>query len=103
MRKRGLRSFLSTIMTALLVAMVLTAPAGAASGDVSDNSAEDIIDCVVENMSLISQVPRPSHHEEKISAFLMDWAKQYGFSLIQDEALNVCFDIPATEGMENYP
>ena len=103
MRKRGLRSFLSTIMTALLVAMVLTAPAGAVSGDVSDNSAEDIIDCVVENMSLISQVPRPSHHEEKISAFLKDWAKQYGFSPIQDEALNVCFDIPATEGMENYP
>ena len=103
MKNREIRSFLSTVLAVLLAGMLLAAPAGAVSGDVSDSNAEDIIDCVVDNMSLISQVPRPSHHEEKISAFLMDWAKQCGFSPIQDEALNVCFDVPATEGMENYP
>ena len=48
-------------------------------------------------------VPRPSGHEEKISAFFMDWAKEQGFDPIQDEVLNVVFDVPATEGYEDYP
>ena len=32
----------------------------------------EIIDSVVDNFLQIAKVPRPSHHEEKISQFLMD-------------------------------
>lgn len=66
-----------------------------------DNAA--IIEEVVEGMKLLAQVPRPSHHEEKISAFFMNWAKEQGFEPIQDEVLNVMFDVPATAGMEDKP
>ena len=58
---------------------------------------------VVENFLKMEEVPRPSGHEEKISAFFMDWAKEQGFDPVQDEVLNVVFDVPATEGYEDYP
>lgn len=66
-------------------------------------SDAEIIDVVVDNFMLLAKVPRPSHHEEKISAFLMDWAKDQGFSPVQDASLNVMFDVPATKGMEDKP
>ena len=58
---------------------------------------------VIENFLKMENVPRPSGHEEKISAFFMDWAKEQGFDPVQDEVLNVVFDVPATEGYEDYP
>ena len=57
----------------------------------------------MENFKQLAAVPRPSHHEEKISNFLKDWAEGLGFAVIQDEALNIVFDIPATSGYENLP
>ncbi len=62
-----------------------------------------IVSEVVNGMTLLTAVPRPSHHEEKISAFFMDWAKDHGFEPHQDECLNVMFEVPATPGMENSP
>ena len=66
-------------------------------------SDEEIIAYVVENFEKLAAVPRPSHHEEKIGAFFMNWAKEQGFSPVQDEVGNVMFDVPATEGMEGQP
>ena len=66
-------------------------------------SEEEIIAYVVENFEKLAAVPRPSHHEEKIGAFFMNWAKEQGFSPVQDEVGNVMFDVPATEGMESQP
>ena len=37
-----------------------------------------IIDLVVDNMKRLAKVPRPSHHEQEISEYLMDWAKEQG-------------------------
>ena len=76
-----------------------------ASGDATSISAQDqaIVDELVENFKQLAAVPRPSHHEEKISNFLKDWAEGLGFAVIQDEALNIVFDIPATSGYENLP
>ena len=58
---------------------------------------------VIENFLKMEEVPRPSGHEEKISAFFMDWAEEQGFNPVQDDVLNVVFDVPATEGYEDYP
>ena len=64
---------------------------------------KEIIDTVVNNFMLLSKIPRPSHHEEKISNFLMEWAKSEGLNPVQDSVKNVMFDVPATKGMENKP
>ena len=79
-----------------------TEPASESTSE-PDVEEVDITQIIVDNFSLLAQVPRPSHHEEKINAFLMDWARQMGFDPRTDESMNITFDVPATEGMENYP
>lgn len=49
----------------------------------------------------ISKVPRPSKREEKIVAWLLDWAGEKGLAARTDEAMNVLIDVPASEGFEN--
>lgn len=49
----------------------------------------------------ICAVPRPSHHEEAISAWLMDWAASRGFDTHRDHEGNVLVRVPASPGMEN--
>ena len=89
------------ILLALLTALMLAFTA-AAQGE-SLKTDDEIIDGVMENFLQLTKVPRPSHHEEMISAFLMDWAREQGLEPVQDQALNVMFEVPATEGYEEYP
>jgi len=51
----------------------------------------------------ISQVPRGSGDEEKISEFLVNFAKELNLEVVQDEHLNVIIRKPATAGYENCP
>lgn len=49
----------------------------------------------------ICSIPHPSHHEEKIATFIVDWAKGKGFYVERDNAGNILIRKPATKGMEN--
>lgn len=49
----------------------------------------------------ICQVPRPSKKEEKIRAFLINFAKENNFEYETDDIGNVIIRKPATPGMEN--
>lgn len=49
----------------------------------------------------ITRIPRPSKHEEKIRAYLLDWAKERGIEAFADDTGNVIMRIPATPGYEN--
>jgi len=51
----------------------------------------------------ISAIPRGSHKEEKIVAFLEDFAKERGLVWEMDEAKNVLIRVPATIGYEEQP
>ncbi len=53
------------------------------------------------NFDLLTQVPRPSGHLEKIQQFLLDWAREKGIEAILDEAGNVLMRKPASPGMED--
>jgi len=53
------------------------------------------------NFYLLTQQPRPSKHEEKVRAFLLDWAKEKGIEAFADETGNVIMRKPATPGFEN--
>lgn len=54
-----------------------------------------------QNFYLLTQVPRPSGHLDKVRAFLLDWAAQKGIDAHADEAGNVLMYKAATPGMEN--
>jgi len=56
---------------------------------------------ILDAFTLISQVPRPSKKEEKIVAWMMNWAAENGFEARSDEEQNVLIEVPATAGYEN--
>jgi len=56
---------------------------------------------ILEAFRQISQVPRASKKEEKIVAWLMNWASGKGLQAHTDEALNVLIEVPASPGYEN--
>jgi len=49
----------------------------------------------------ISQIPRPSKQEQKIVAWLMDWASENNLTARTDEQLNIVIEVPATRGYQN--
>lgn len=56
---------------------------------------------VWENFYKLTQVPRPSHHEEKARQFMLQWAKENHIEASMDEAGNIIMRKAATPGMEN--
>ncbi|WP_423126360.1 aminoacyl-histidine dipeptidase [Gaoshiqia sp. Z1-71] len=54
-----------------------------------------------ENFYKLTQIPRPSNHEERIREFIFNFGKSLGLETIQDEAGNIIIRKPATPGMEN--
>jgi dipeptidase D len=49
----------------------------------------------------LTQVPRPSHHEEKVRDFLVQFGQGLGLETLVDDAGNVIIRKPAAKGMEN--
>ena len=49
----------------------------------------------------ICAIPHPSHHEDALAIFIVNWAKEKQFFAERDEAGNVLIRKPATAGMEN--
>ena len=64
---------------------------------------EKILEGVLDEFKKLAAIPRPSKHEEKVSNFLRDYLKSYGFEVVQDEVKNIIAEIPATCGKENAP
>ncbi len=49
----------------------------------------------------ITRQPRPSKHEEKIRAYLLEWAESHNIEAFTDDTGNVIMRAPATPGFEN--
>ena len=90
------------ILIAAFLLLSGTVPCASAAAGTGDKDQE-IIDKVVDNMKLLAQVPRPSHHERLISDFLAGWAEKQGFRVQQDKQNNIMFQVPATPGYEALP
>lgn len=54
-----------------------------------------------ENFYSLTQIPRPSKHEEKIQDFMVKFGKSLGLETEKDATGNVLIRKPATPGMEN--
>lgn len=51
----------------------------------------------------ITQIPRPSKKEDKIRAYLLDFAEKHSLEVKQDKAGNILITKPATPGKEDLP
>ncbi len=58
---------------------------------------------VWEQFEAVTKIPRPSKKEEKMIAFLVDFAKGHGLEYKKDAVGNVVILKPASPGMENRP
>ncbi|MBQ7985130.1 MAG: aminoacyl-histidine dipeptidase [Bacteroidales bacterium] len=54
-----------------------------------------------QNFDMFCANPRPSKHEEKIRAAIVEFAKQHNIDCKTDEICNVILSKPATKGIEN--
>ncbi len=51
----------------------------------------------------LTRIPHDSGNEKELSDYLVKFAKDRNFEVIQDEALNVIIKKHATKGYENVP
>ncbi len=56
---------------------------------------------VWKNFYNLTQIPRPSHHEEKVRDFLVQFGKDLSLEMVVDQTGNVIISKPAAAGMEN--
>ena len=56
---------------------------------------------VWKNFYNLTQIPRPSKHEEKVIEYLYNWGKAHGLETIKDETGNIIIRKGATPGFEN--
>ena len=61
------------------------------------------LDTIVREFLEIAKIPRPSHHEEKIAAYLYRWALDHGLRAEQDALGDIIIDKPAAAGYESAP
>ncbi len=54
------------------------------------------------NFYLLTQIPRPSKHEDAIQAFMMKFGEDLGLETKKDEVGNVIIKKPASPGMESH-
>ena len=53
------------------------------------------------NFYALTQIPRPSKHEEKAIEYLYNWGVSHGFDTMKDDTGNIIIRVPATPGFEN--
>jgi dipeptidase D len=51
----------------------------------------------------LTTVPRPSKNEERVRAWVLEWAGTHGVETREDDVGNIVVDVPATPGREHAP
>ncbi|HAD38776.1 MAG TPA: cytosol nonspecific dipeptidase, partial [Plesiomonas shigelloides] len=49
----------------------------------------------------ICSIPHPSHHEEALAHYIVEWARSQNLHVERDQVGNILIRKPATPGMEN--
>lgn len=66
-------------------------------------SKDRALDIVLSEFIELAKVPRPSHHEERVSRYLFEWAERHGLAVERDGLNDIIIDKPASPGCENVP
>ena len=76
--------FSSLIVMGILYSMVILLKMQEEKQNENIMTDTEIIDAVIDKFLEVAKIPRPSHHEEKISQFLMDFAINQGLNPVRD-------------------
>jgi dipeptidase D len=104
-RAPGLGAATARLAAWLVAALLVTGGATAQTGSVPLAEALATLQppAVWRHFHDLTQVPRPSHHEERATAFVADFGRSLGLETLVDGAGNVIIRKPATTGMEGLP
>ena len=62
-----------------------------------------LLETVIAEFEALTRIPRPSGHERAVSDYLKKRFEEIGCTVMQDEALNIIADMPASAGCEFAP
>lgn len=81
----------------------VTRPAASETIKIPLGDAVDSMDPqeVWQNFYALTQIPRPSHYEQQVAQYLVDFGRGLGLETIVDDTGNVLIRKPAAPGMEN--
>lgn len=88
------------VSVAALFLIVWIGPGSANETNIHDGEGVRHILSIFEG---ISQIPRCSKHEDRISAWLAEWAEQRNLPVKRDEHRNVLITVPASAAYEDRP
>lgn len=97
-----MKKVLIAVILCIFVAAMFTA-CGSEKTETGGEGCSAVTENIIATFMELTKVPRPSHHEEKISNYLLGWAQGKGLDAVQDDYYNLIIDVPATEGMEEKP
>ncbi len=63
----------------------------------------DVVMTYIQEFANFTQIPRPTHYTDKMTAYLVAWAEARGIECFTEEIGNVIMYLPATEGCEEAP
>jgi dipeptidase D len=98
-----------TIASCFFVMASFGSPGPASAATVLDKGAKPLAECldqlqpaqVFKDFYLLTQIPRPTHREQKVGAFLVSFGHSLNLETVTDNAGNVIIRKPATPGLEN--
>ena len=82
-------------------ALTATAVSTATMAPLKDAMAAMEPQAVWQNFYDLTQVPRPSHHEDQVAAFLVQFGEDLGLETLIDDVGNVLIRKPAAPGLED--
>lgn len=91
------------LMAMILVVGLIFAITGCNASQKGSRNEEEVLEAVLAEFTELTKIPRQSHHEQAISDYLGNWAKEKGFDYVQDDLNNIIIEVPATEGHEDAP
>jgi dipeptidase D len=105
------RQFFRSIQVVSAVLLIVSLIAGCGSARTQATGAVPLADALAtlqpakvwKNFHAFIQIPRPSHHEEKATAFIANFGRSLALETTVDAVGNVIIRKPATKGMEQRP
>ena len=97
-----MKKFLIVAVLCAFVCTMITA-CGSEQAETGGEECSAVTENVIAAFTELAKVPRPSHFEDQISNYLMNWAEENGFEAVQDDVFNLVIDVPPSEGMEDKP
>ncbi|MEG0379475.1 MAG: hypothetical protein RR614_13440, partial [Eubacterium sp.] len=94
---------LITVIILVIVVIIIAVTALTKNGKKAGGKSDAAVNSVIDEFMKLAEIPRMSEHEEAVSDYLLNWAKEKGLDAEQDAFNNVIVKKPAAEEFSEVP